>query len=335
MLRVPYCIVWIRFRYSLLGIGILFCINECATAQQFPSFSQSAFNPLITNPAVAGSDGYTTIQLLARNQWVGISGAPASQLLSVQARLYKGLHMPFSSSIRRKYNRSKRGAKVGLGFQCLNDKSGIFNHTGIQFVYAYHLKIARRQLSFGLSLNLYQYQADKDEIRLEQPGDNILDLSKLYSLAPDFNAGVYYTGRNFYTGLSAENLTNLFDRLDLFSISCYQQRKINFIYGYSAKISDILTIEPSLFLKYINFDNIQADLGLKFLLHDNYWIATVYRTGNATSYQVGTKINKVYIGYAFDYNFMGIQKYSCGTHEIILGVKLGDNARKYKWLNRY
>jgi type IX secretion system PorP/SprF family membrane protein len=335
MLHVPHCIWRIGYGCSIRWLLFYFCISLPVSAQQFPSFSQYTFNPLIINPAVAGSDGYTTVQLLARNQWLGFSGAPISQFFSIQTRLYKGLHMPFSASVRRKYIRPKRSGKVGLGFQCMNDKAGIFNHTALQFIYAYHIKIARNQLSFGLSLNLCQYRADRDGIRVEQAEDNLLLSSRLYSVSPDFNTGVYYTARNFYTGFSIENLTNLFDYLDLFSISSYQQRKANFIAGYRYEISDIFILEPSAYLKFVNFKNLQTDFNIKLIIHDDYWIATTYRTGNASSYQVGMQIKKLCIGYAFDYDFTGIQKYGCGTHEIMIALKLGDNARRYKWLNRY
>jgi hypothetical protein len=46
-------------------------------------------------------------------------------------------------------------------------------------------------------------------------------------------------------------------------------------------------------------------------------------------------VKQLHIGYAFDYMFTAIQKHTYGSHEIVLALKLGDNARRYRWLNRY
>jgi len=41
------------------------------------------------------------------------------------------------------------------------------------------------------------------------------------------------------------------------------------------------------------------------------------------------------MGYAFDFTLQEIQRITYGTHEITLAVKLGESARKYRWLDRY
>jgi hypothetical protein len=45
-------------------------------AQQVPLYSQYILNGFLINPAVAGSEGYTAVNLTAREQWIGFKNAP-------------------------------------------------------------------------------------------------------------------------------------------------------------------------------------------------------------------------------------------------------------------
>jgi hypothetical protein len=58
-------------------------------------------------------------------------------------------------------------------------------------------------------------------------------------------------------------------------------------------------------------------------------------TGSAMVIMAGIKVDKFYFGYAFDYTFSAIGARTLGSHEIMAAVKFGDNARRYRWLNRY
>src|SRR4030066_1126498 len=59
-------------------------------AQQLPRFSQYYFNEFLINPAIAGYDGRTIVNLSARKQWLGFSDyTPQTALVSAQTRLLK------------------------------------------------------------------------------------------------------------------------------------------------------------------------------------------------------------------------------------------------------
>jgi hypothetical protein len=49
----------------------------------------------------------------------------------------------------------------------------------------------------------------------------------------------------------------------------------------------------------------------------------------------GVKVDKFYFGYAFDFTFSSIMAHSYGTHEIMIAMKLGDSARRFRWLQRF
>ena len=84
---------------KLAFILILIAIWQVAAAQQLPIYSQYLYNKFLINPAHAGSDGYTSINLTAREQWVGYSGAPRTYSLSWQTRfLKKSYHLKMRAS---------------------------------------------------------------------------------------------------------------------------------------------------------------------------------------------------------------------------------------------
>src|SRR5437868_15533041 len=55
-------------------------------AQQKPQYTQYILNNYILNPALSGIENYTDIKASARDQWVGLNGAPRTMYLTV--------HMP-------------------------------------------------------------------------------------------------------------------------------------------------------------------------------------------------------------------------------------------------
>ena len=57
---------------KLLYILFLLLFAARIYAQQVPLYSQYMMNGFLLNPAVAGSEGYTAINLTAREQWLGL-----------------------------------------------------------------------------------------------------------------------------------------------------------------------------------------------------------------------------------------------------------------------
>ena len=98
---------------------------------------------------------------------------------------------------------------------------------------------------------------------------------------------------------------------------------------------DLISYEPSFLLKGTEKMVGQADVQMRFYYNHDYYLGLSYRTGSAIGLLIGVKLNRLHIGYAFDYGLTSIQKYTYGAHELNLALKLGDNARRYRWLIRY
>src|SRR6056297_3039664 len=158
-----------RYRGIIVMVYLVFAVAGHVQAQQVPLYSQYMLNGFLLNPAIAGAEGYTAVNLTAREQWIGFKDAPGTYALSFQTRLLKNSYISRNSSVRKRRRYSSRSGNVGLGGYIFNDRNGAVERTGIKASYAYHIFMQNSQLSFGLSLTAYQFRLDDDKIRLEDP----------------------------------------------------------------------------------------------------------------------------------------------------------------------
>jgi type IX secretion system PorP/SprF family membrane protein len=239
--------------------------------------------------------------------------------------------------VRRKITRPSREGRVGLGGYVFNDKNGIISRTGFQMTYAYHIPMDDSQLSFGISANAFQFSIDEDEIVLFDLDDPLLMENDMIAFVPDVNFGVSFHTQELFVGISATQLLGSALKLGKRSYANYKLLRHYFIMGgYKYEISPEIVIQPSILMKSSNsFRSFQVDLNVRVFYMDDYWAGLSYRTNDAMVIMAGLKVSQYYFGYAFDYSLSNIRKYSFGSHEFVIAVKFGDNARRYRWLNRY
>lgn len=339
-----------KVKYLVL-ITILLTTFPILNSQQLPVYSQYMLNGFLLNPAVAGHEGYTAVNLTAREQWAGIKDAPGTYAVSYQTRLLKNSYISRSASIKRRKRVMSRSGRVGYGFYAYTDRAGAFNRTGLQGTYSYHIPFDRSQLSFGVSVTGYQFRIEQDKIKLLDIDDPMLLNTEKSALIPDANFGVYYTDRNLYVGISAMQLFQSAIKLgaDKEGPGFRMVRHYFATAGYRFEVAKDILVEPSLLFKTTEKFISQVDGNVKVYFKENYWAGLSYRSGggysiteesfkgkgSAAIIMAGVKVDKYYFGYAFDYTFNAIGARSMGSHEFMGAVKFGDNARRYRWLNRY
>ena len=65
------CVIRNSYKGIILAIAGFF-LSQSGYSQQLPVYSQYMMNKFLINPAVAGSEGYTSFNLTAREQWIGL-----------------------------------------------------------------------------------------------------------------------------------------------------------------------------------------------------------------------------------------------------------------------
>ena len=339
------------FLWLFLPVMIFLLPLSRLQAQQLPVYSQYMMNAFLLNPAVAGHEGYTAINVTAREQWVGLKDAPGTYAVSAQLRLLRNSFISRSASIRKRKRVMSRSGRVGYGMYAYTDMAGAFNRTGLQGTYSYHIPFRTSQLSFGVSLTGFQFRIDENKMILLDADDQLLLDTKKSALIPDANFGVYYTDAHLYAGVSAMQLfqSPLKMGAEKDGPGFKMMRHYFVMAGYRFEINRDLLMEPSFLLKTTDQFISQLDVNVKLYIKEYYWAGLSFRTGG--SYSIveesmngkgsaaiimgGVRIDKYYIGYAFDYTFNAIGARTLGSHEITAAVKFGDNARRYRWLNRY
>jgi type IX secretion system PorP/SprF family membrane protein len=316
----------------LFGLGFL----SQANAQQVPLYSQYMLNGFLLNPAVAGSEGYTAVNLTAREQWIGLQDAPSTYALSYQTRVLRNSYISKSSSVRKRQRYSSRSGKVGFGAHVYSDRNGAVEKTGLKASYAYHIFFGNSQLSLGASLTAFQLRLNDDRIILDDENDVIWINARGTAFIPDADVGIYYDTPDFYVGASVDQLMESVIKLGDTGYDQYrQERNYYIIAGYDYPINDSWVMSPSTLLKMSDNGAFQGDFSAKLYYDQVYWGGLTYRTGQAVIVMAGLKIDRLVFGYAFDVSIGSIMKNSYGTHEFVFAAQFGDNARRYRWLNRY
>lgn len=248
--------------------------------------------------------------------------------VSAQTRILKNSFISKSASIRKRRRSSTRSGKVGLGAYLFNDMTGPISRTGFEATYAYHIYLGTGQLSFGLSGQAYQFRVDKEKLRLyEEESDPLLLNLNASMIIPDAHVGVYYSHPRLYVGLSASQLFQASLKFGSKGYDTYRLRRhYDLICGYNIPLNDYVILEPSLLLKTTELINPQLDIGTKAYFYENYWAGLAYRTGGAAIVMAGVRVDKFYIGYAFDFTLSSLMKHSYGSHEFMLAIKFGDSA---------
>jgi type IX secretion system PorP/SprF family membrane protein len=332
-----------RYLRRILPAIVFSFIFGASLAQQVPMYSQYIMNGFLINPSFAGRDGYTTVNLTVREQWVGLAGAPSTYAASFQTRILKNSFISKSTAVRKKIVKPTKGGKVGLGGYIFNDNNGIMHRTGISLAYAYHIPLGRtggipNDLSFGLAMTAYQFAVNTTGAILNSQDDPLLNSYDRSVFIPDFNFGASFTTSKYYIGFAMTNL--LRGSLVIADTSKNKTSQLGNFYltgGVKFPLTPDWIFEPSAFIKASDmfFKSVQMDLTARMYYREDYWAGISYRTNDALIAMLGLKYDRFYFAYAFDFTLTDIRKQSYGSHELSLAVKFGESARRYRWINAY
>jgi type IX secretion system PorP/SprF family membrane protein len=304
---------------------------------QRPTYSQYMFNMFLINPAAAGSEGFTSINFSSREQWLGWQDAPITNSISAQTRILKNSFIAKALNLRKKFSKRSSSGRVGVGAYLYNDSYGPFSRTGMQLTYAYHIPLRQSQLSFGISMETYQFKVDKSKIKIADPDDDVINnLHNQYII--DGNFGAQFTTPMLYAGFS---VSDIFESIMNFGSPTEVNpapRTYWITGGYKIEVNRYIMVEPSTMMKFTQSGAFQFELSPRVYYREDYWGGISYRTGadaGAIVFITGLRYKKYYFGYAFDLYLAPLRTYTYGTHEFMFTVKFGENARRYRWLNRY
>jgi type IX secretion system PorP/SprF family membrane protein len=326
------------FKNILKGIAVTVQImlgSTMAIGQQMPQFTEYNMNQYTLNPAVGGAQDYMEGKIGYRKQWVNFEDAPVTYYASFNTPIGKEWSQRNVSpsgqkkQIKGSYHRNRPFHAAG-GY-ILNDVTGPTRRTWLYGSYGYHLPISKKvYASFGTFLGVKQFMMDGTQLTGAQEGDPLLGIRYRQTL-PDAVLGTWIYSDNFYIGLSAHQL--LGNKIKIGSLSDVEpQGKLTrhyfFTAGYNVPVADRIALVPSVMIRYTVAAPVSVDVNAKVRFDDVLWMGASYRHGSALAVLAGVCVrHKLDIGYAFDIGTNRITQMSKGTHEIVLGVRMGLKAK--------
>lgn len=317
-------------------------------AQQRPHYTQYILNQYILNPALSGVENYTDVKLSVRDQWVGLNGAPKTTYLSIHAPIGKNDYRTSATSYevpgqnpRGKYyweNYTAAEPHHGIGMTVINDKTGSFNRFTANATYAYHLGLTpTTNLSAGFSVGITNVSLDRNKTDFSGTGDPFdpatgASLSgELNRIRPDVGFGLWLYSKNYFVGLSAQQIIP--QKLVFTDDAAFLSKgrlipHVFFTAGYRFLLGEDINAIPSVMVKYINGSsetNFQPEANLKLQYRDLLWLGGSYRYENGYSAMAGLNVSNTFnVGYAYDFTTTALNTVSRGTHEIMLGFLIGN-----------
>ncbi|MBQ3360957.1 MAG: type IX secretion system membrane protein PorP/SprF [Prevotella sp.] len=296
---------------------VLFLPVLTALAQQEPSFAHYwAMEPSF-NPAAAGKESKLNVTGAYAMTLTGFENAPKTMNI--------GADMPLMLL----------NAYHGVGVQLMNDQIGLFTHQRLALQYAYKHRMFGGMLSVGLQVGMLSEKFRGSEADLETPDDPAFTKTDASGTGLDLSAGLYYTHRNWYAGLSVLRATapaiELGDR-SILNIS----RMYYLTGGYNIKLRNpFFTIHPSV-LAHTDGTVYRVDVTTRVkYTHDKkmLYAGLAYSPTNSVTALVGGNFHGVTLGYSYEVYTKAL-KIGNGSHELFVGYQMELDLSK-KGRNRH
>lgn len=294
---------------KLLSIAVIISLLqvEFATAQQDPQYSQYMYNMIVVNPAYAGLKDGLAINLLYRNQWSSLDGAPETFTAAVHAPV---------------------GEKVGLGASIIRDELGPVKETNAYADFSYTLDLSGSlRLALGVKAGATFHEVGLTSLELQDPSDPFFsqNINRTY---PNVGTGAFLYNDNFYIGLSVPNLLNSV-HLDENGLRYGSETNHYFATaGYVFEPTENLKLKPNLMVKSAFNAPTSFDLNLNALFAEKFELGVSYRLDDSFSGIVGFQATPEFrIGYAYDAVVSEINAVAPSSHEIILTYNILRNKK--------
>lgn len=303
--------------YILPLAFFLFCGNLNSQDMQF---SQYYAAPLYLNPAFSGANVCARLSSTIRNQWPSIPGGYVSELVSFDHYL--------------------QAQNIGVGVLFANDRagSGKLKQTSFSALLAYELAISRKfAMRFGFQAGGGMRSINFNDLIFGDQiarGGNVstveaLPISKAFV---DFSTGVLAYSKNYWLGIALHHITKPNESLQ--SDESKLPTKFSLHGGYKLKIkgeedmpNGAHYLSPTFnFRSQGKFD--QLDIGAYYNYHIfnlGLWYRGIplfksyargYPNNDALVFLVGLKIDRLQIGYSYDWTISWLRGSTFGAHEV-------------------
>ena len=300
--------------FILCAIALSLTLTPARGQATGPQYRQFFFNPYLFNPAFVGINNRAEANLVYRQQWINFADAPVAM----------GANVQFPTSNR-----------VALGFNVFSEKQVLLRNTNFTATFGYIVPIAANQsLRFGLSggVGLNKLDLTADELNTNDP---VIANASGNNFYVNGNFGVVYTNAGLKLGFA---LTDIF-KSNSFSAGSFNELKLsnlkNRLYSASYKFDlDVMgnvSLEPYVLYRQ-SADGLQDAWEVASLVYfkDKFWTGGSYNQNNGLALFLGMNVKETFrFSYSYEFPPFGSGFTSNSSHELHLGIKLGNKKSKY------
>ena len=283
-----------------LIVLVLLVVNTLY-AQQDPSYTLYQYNMNVINPAYAGINDYSEVNINFRSQWVNLEGSPETQSMS--------FGIPMSD-------------KVGIGLSVVNDNVFVLNETDVYIDFSYKVQLAENtNLYLGLKGGGSFINIDLNALDIMNDPVFTENVSRFN---PNVGIGFLLKGDKYYVNLSAPSLlkSKRYEKDGVVVTNATDKLHAYLGAGYTLSLSNDIDLTPSVMSRFVSGAPISLDITATVDLYKIIELGVSYRLDESVSGIVLIKLaDWVHFGYAYEATTTDVKDYSNGTHEVLLRFK--------------
>lgn len=287
---------------TIVMLSLLLVSTEVLSQADMIS-SQYMNSQLMINPAYAGVRNSFSVNVLSRQQWMGINNAPTAYAIDV--------HSPLN----------KRMASLGGSF--LHYENGPIQNNELTAMYSYLIRLNHNMfLSFGLSAKVSHYNIGLSSLNVIEDNDPSFAQNIENSLKPNFGAGVFVYSPQFYFGVSMPQILNTELSQDETGGAVMEVYRTAYLTsGYAFGINKNVFLKPSFLARLRTSANHTFDVNLQMMYKNMFWVGASYRTNQTLASLLNVHVSKsLAVCYSYDFSIGSQPALGVGSHEISLTI---------------
>ncbi len=297
----------------------LFSFAGKMTAQQLPDYTQYPAYLYHVNPAYTGTKGNIDARVGYRKQWVGYDGAPTTQVLGLNSRLWKG--------------------RIGLGTAMYKDVTGPSQRFNYSFTAAYHLRFPDVEFSIGMGVNFNKYTIDATKMTTHWTNDPTVDNTRTdFDKTKNAMVGVLLYNDRFHFGLGVVNIVN--NKAEFFADDTTRKSQVTFSphyyfsCGYNFNGNPDYVWENNLMGLYVNGLPMTLNYNLRIHYNEKLIAGAGWRLKDAVYLQAGyVFFEQLQFIYSYDIGISRLRKGHSGSHEVMIGYRTSFTGSKGGYKN--
>lgn len=298
--------------FSIICVLVGLTAYSSLNAQQTPISNFNNFNNYLLNPAEAGHQYRLAGTASHRIQWQGIDGAPTTTFLGVHGAI---------------------NDKMGIGGRVIVDQTDILKQFNAALSYSYRVKIDdNTDLRFGVSGMMVQNSIDFNNAVIGDYADEIATGGNQGGVTFDAEAGLMLSHKKAKLGIASSHLFESdvnYDLPDNRGDGTFQRVRNFSLYGsYLFKLSDSWDLEPFVLARNQGVESFQVEVHALASWKQTLFVGMGFRQEAGYIGKIGFQITDyIMAAYAYEFSNTGIASNSNGSHEFMLGLRLGKKEK--------